>query len=170
VRALRGRGVRAPVLIVAGSRNPVTWRQVDFLRARVPRLERRIVPLHGGTGSGAIAGDILLTLPAWDPTAPSVTPLRAAARLADATAQAIAPISAPPNTRRLILTGGDIAAAVCRRLGAEALEIVGAVEDGFPLLQLRGGIADGALAVTKAGGFGTEESLYRAYKLLSEDR
>jgi uncharacterized protein YgbK (DUF1537 family) len=151
------------VLIAAGSRNGVTRRQIEFLKVRVPYLGHREVTLpHGMLPLAPHEDALLLTLSeAGSNTPPPV----AAERLADAAAK----ILERSGSRQLILTGGDIAAAVCRRLRVEALEIVGAVEDGIPLVRLRGGMADGTLAVTKAGGFGTEESLYCAYKLLLGD-
>ena len=89
----------------------------------------------------------------------------AADRLADAAANALP----EGGNIRLLLTGGEIAAAVCRRLRVDSLRILDAVEEGVPLVRLCGGIADGALAVTKAGGFGAEDSLYRAFLRLTEE-
>lgn len=65
----------------------------------------------------------------------------------------------PGPVAGLVLTGGDTAAFVLEALGAEALEIGGAVETGIPWGVIRGGVADGVVAITKSGGFGHEESL-----------
>jgi hypothetical protein len=46
------------------------------------------------------------------------------------------------------------------------LDIVGRVEEGVPLLKIVGGVADGALAATKAGGFGSPATLYNAVAAL----
>ena len=59
----------------------------------------------------------------------------------------------------LVLTGGDTAAFVLESLGAESLELRGEVELGIPWSVVRGGLADGCMAMTKSGGFGREESL-----------
>jgi D-threonate/D-erythronate kinase len=152
-----------PVIVVAGSRHPVTARQIGFLKTKTPSLHHRIVPLSGQTTSSVSTAHILLTLPESSPSVTTGDALRAASLLGAETARVIQ----ETGSRRLILTGGDIAAAVCRSLGVQALEIVGAIEEAIPLLRLRGGIADGAFAVTKAGGFGAEESLHRAFKFLS---
>lgn len=151
-----------PIVIVAGSRNPTTRRQIAFLKAQEPQVYHGVLwdlP-RGFLEDGTVA--TILTPPEIDISADGIGPLEIAAQLAD---QARIVIDSS-GSRRFILTGGDIAAATCRYLNVDALEIVGMVEEGIPLLRLRGGIAAGALAVTKAGGFGTEESLYRAFKLL----
>ena len=72
---------------------------------------------------------------------------------------------APPGAA-LVLTGGDTAAAVLRHLGASALDILAAVEEAMPISRIVGGAANGALAVTKAGGFGAETSLLAAVAAL----
>ncbi|HWI61995.1 MAG TPA: four-carbon acid sugar kinase family protein [Symbiobacteriaceae bacterium] len=59
-----------------------------------------------------------------------------------------------------VLTGGDTAKAVCRRLGATGLEVLKELEPGVPLSRLTGGAE--LLAVTKAGAFGTPMTLLRA--------
>ena len=68
--------------------------------------------------------------------------------------------------RGLILTGGDVARAVCLRLGIQTLEPISEVEPGIPLCKVQG---RRMLIVTKAGGFGGRESLVRARQSLQED-
>jgi uncharacterized protein YgbK (DUF1537 family) len=58
----------------------------------------------------------------------------------------------------LILTGGATGLMVCEKLGADRASIVEEIEPGIPLLMLSTGIP----AVTKAGGFGVEDSLVQA--------
>lgn len=155
------------VIIAAGSRNAVTSRQVAYLvKCGAPQVIHHVVGLRVDPvrlpDDAPRVRHVLLTLPD-DHAAPAIDPLVAAALLGEAAAQAAVRRGAGA---RLVLIGGDIAVATCRSLKAEALEILGAVEDGVPLLRIRGGMMDGALVITKAGGFGTEESLYTAYKLL----
>jgi hypothetical protein len=64
-----------------------------------------------------------------------------------------------PKVDSLVLTGGDTAAFVLDALEAEALDLRGEVEPGIPWSVVRGGWADGSVALTKSGGFGNEESL-----------
>ena len=53
----------------------------------------------------------------------------------------------------IVATGGDTANALCNALGAQALEILGEVEAGIPIMRLLG--AQSLPLVTKAGGFGS---------------
>ena len=62
----------------------------------------------------------------------------------------------------LILTGGATGLMVCQKLGAESARIVEEIEPGIPLLTL----STGTPAVTKAGGFGVEDSLIQATQRL----
>lgn len=70
----------------------------------------------------------------------------------------------------LLLTGGDIAVAVIRELGATVVKLTGdEVEAGIPV----GTFADGAMAglplVTKAGGFGSEKTIVNCLDAFSEN-
>ena len=57
----------------------------------------------------------------------------------------------------IIATGGDTANALCNALGAQALEILGEVEAGIPIMRVLG---DQSLPlVTKAGGFGSPAAI-----------
>ena len=57
----------------------------------------------------------------------------------------------------IVATGGDTANALCTALGAQALEILGEVEAGIPIMRLLG---EGSLPlVTKAGGFGSPAAM-----------
>ena len=58
----------------------------------------------------------------------------------------------------LLLTGGATGLMVCQKLGADRASIVEEIEPGIPLLRLSTGMP----AVTKAGGFGVDDSLIQA--------
>lgn len=133
----------ARVVVVVGSRRTLT-------RQQTAALERA---LNDATAQGGG----LLRAPdgAYEPS-------RAAA-IADELGQRAAAAANRLGKCGLILTGGDIAAATCRQLGIETAEIIGEVEDGLPVLR-----AGSHLIVTKAGGFGDERSLVRAYDCLSK--
>jgi uncharacterized protein YgbK (DUF1537 family) len=128
----------ARIVVAAGSRRSLTQRQVAALAAAVPDRLALLRP-----------PDI-----AFDPAQAATIADELGARAA-AQARALGPCG-------LILTGGDIAAATCRHLGIASAEIVGEVEDGLPVLR-----AGGTLFVTKAGGFGDDRSLVRAYHRLA---
>jgi uncharacterized protein YgbK (DUF1537 family) len=62
----------------------------------------------------------------------------------------------------LILIGGETSLRVCQKLGVGRVTIVEEVVPGIPLLTL----SNSLLAVTKAGGFGVEDSLIQATQRL----
>jgi uncharacterized protein YgbK (DUF1537 family) len=57
----------------------------------------------------------------------------------------------------IVATGGDTASALCSALDAEALEILGEVEAGIPIMRLLG--TQSLPLVTKAGGFGSPAAM-----------
>jgi D-threonate/D-erythronate kinase len=61
----------------------------------------------------------------------------------------------------LVIVGGETASSLCDRLGVEAVEVLGEVEPGIPWGRLVGGRLDGMPIITKAGGFGTRNTLVR---------
>ena len=66
----------------------------------------------------------------------------------------------------LVLTGGDVASAVCRELGVRAIDLFGEVQPGIPYGVLRSLGADNLPVVTKAGGFGDADALVKAIEFL----
>jgi uncharacterized protein YgbK (DUF1537 family) len=165
------------VFLVAGSQSKVTREQVALLKDRLNPWHRTVPPdrslgfeeMNDLLSAPATRRYYLLTLPGEQDAAatPVNVPLddrtlTAADRLGWVAALLIRGI----GSRRLVLTGGDTAHAVCQHLGARSLEIVGRVEEGVPLLKIVGGVADGALAATKAGGFGSPATLYNAVAAL----
>lgn len=135
--------VAKPIVVAVGSRRGLAGRQAKRLQAAL-------------TGSEEADAGILRV------TASALVPSKALA-LADDLGRRAAAAATLHGRGGLILTGGDIAAATLRHLGATVAEVVGEVEDGLPVLRV------GAVhVVTKAGGFGDEFSLVRAYRRLSE--
>jgi uncharacterized protein YgbK (DUF1537 family) len=60
----------------------------------------------------------------------------------------------------IVATGGDTANALCNALGAQALEILGEVEAGIPIMRVLG--EQSLPLVTKAGGFGSPAAIQDA--------
>jgi len=85
--------------------------------------------------------------------------VRALARAAERAVAAVTPAA-------LVLTGGDTARAVCNALGTQALEVHREAAPGVPISLLQGGQWDGLPVVTKAGGFGTMDTLARLVREL----
>ena len=65
------------------------------------------------------------------------------------------------RARGVIATGGETARALLRTLDVAALQLAGEVEPGVPLSVVAAGPAAGFRVITKAGAFGTPETLLR---------
>jgi len=149
--------VHAPILIVAGSFNPV-------VRTQLARLERGVSchhlghPPDIGSLSGLLPQALIISTPK-DRTQPEY----AAAYILDALEEVIQTV----RPGALLLTGGDTALNVLKRLKATALEIRGELLPGVPLGSIAGGPFSGLPVATKAGGFGEEDLLQRAVQRLS---
>jgi len=80
-----------------------------------------------------------------------------AQRIVDGLAQVGSRLVREARISGIVATGGDTANAVCNALGAEALEILGEVEAGIPIMRLLG--EQSLPLVTKAGGFGSPAAI-----------
>lgn len=165
-----------PILLLVGSRSSVAREQARVL-AREPWVES--FALHpdllaegaGGAGwSRAVAAveraltarrDVVLTIEPGESLDLSRGP-RLAAALGEFAAAQVGRIGG------LIATGGDIARAALGAMGASGLHLVGEVEPGVPI-----GMTDTAPplpVVTKAGAFGSPETLRRCLAALKAQR
>ena len=165
-----------PILVVAGSRHAATARQITTQgRAGAPIV--RFAQMHVDDPSSAIDEVIAAvaahlaagktTVVTTSGLAPSDSGERAiAARLAEtATAPAVR-----EQVGGMILTGGDVAAAVCRGLAATALWLGGEIYAGQPWGILAGGALPGLPVATKAGSFGGDEALVTCVAFLKSLR
>ena len=80
-----------------------------------------------------------------------------AQRIVDGLAQVGSRLVRERKISGIVATGGDTASALCNTLGAQALEILGEVEAGIPIMRVLGGVS--LLLVTKAGGFGSPAAM-----------
>lgn len=92
----------------------------------------------------------------------TVAPRAAAAELAERVAAALH--SRPYEG--LVLVGGDGAAAILARLGADGVRIDGAVVPGSPTGVIADGEAAGLRLVTRSGGFGAPDALHEIVRTL----
>jgi uncharacterized protein YgbK (DUF1537 family) len=76
-------------------------------------------------------------------------------------------VSAATSLAGLVMTGGDVAQAVCKALQVDAIEIVEEIETGVPKGILIGANIDPLSAVTKAGAFGSLDVFSKAVDRLS---
>jgi uncharacterized protein YgbK (DUF1537 family) len=87
----------------------------------------------------------------------NLSPAQVAQRIVDALSQAGCDLVRENRISGVIATGGDTANALCNALDAQALEILGEVEAGIPIMRL---IGEHSLPlVTKAGGFGSPAAI-----------
>jgi len=161
-----------PVLVVAGSRHPRTRRQVyaaadtgaALVAPTVHVIDDPLAFAHvAATAEAALAAGRHTLLSTVDmPDVPAGGPAVAAA-LAHVAAELIARTA----VGALVLTGGDVAVAVLQALQAQGVWLHGEVDSGIPWGRLHGGAAPGLPVVTKAGGFGAEDTLAEAIEYLS---
>ena len=157
-----------PILALVGSRSTVARDQAKLLGAEegVATFELDVDLLLGGAGSAQwtrAAADLRRALAAGQ-DAVLVTQLGSDVDLAIGPALADAlgrfATASADQIGGLIATGGDIARALLGSLGAGGLHLLGEVEPGVPI-----GLADARRpipVVTKAGAFGTPETLQRS--------
>ncbi len=173
---------RGRVLIVAGSLSQVTHRQIVALdasrrvttveldpraiagpaAARDPELERAGRAL----GAALDLGDALLAVrPERAPVAEAEGG-EVAARIAEALGEVAAAAARAYAVGGLVLTGGETARSVCRQLGVTGVELMAEVEPGVPVGRLVGAAVPPLATVTKAGAFGSDQTLVRALQYL----
>lgn len=164
-----------PILIVAGSRHEATARQIEVLReSGVPIVRPRQsfiddpqIGVHGTVAQVAMhlaAGrSVVLTTLGLAPGAAGGHVV--AARLA----QIVAASEVSFRVGGLVLTGGDVAAAVSAALGATALWLRGEISSGIPWGRLEGGSLHGSPVATKAGSFGDDNALLSCIDRLTSE-
>ena len=115
-------------LIVAGSRHPVTRRQIAAAGAE---------------------GLTVIAAPATDGGNP--------AAIARGLASEACAVIARDHVDVVVATGGDTAVALAEALGAERIDLVGAPRPGLALGYLRRPGRSAVALITKAGGFGADD-------------
>jgi uncharacterized protein YgbK (DUF1537 family) len=157
------------VLVIAGSQHPATARQIAYAEhigmtvVHAPlTFTHDVAPsalaqLAQDTRTALSGGKDVIITPAGLPPSPLGQHL-VAKRLGALAAQVLseAPVAG------LVLTGGDVAAAVCGALGAQQLALCGEVQPGIAMGALGDGPYAGLRVVTKAGGFGDDAALLSA--------
>ncbi len=157
-----------PLLVIAGSLNATTREQVArFAHAGALVVDLRTDHVHAEPFGETIARDMTRTKEAFragrsvavvigpDGAGASGREARAV-RLANRLGILAAALVSDLKPAALFLTGGDIARAACTALGIGRFTVIDELEPGIPLSRA------GALTlITKAGGFGSPDSLVR---------
>ena len=160
------RGPIRPVLVVVGSLSGVAREQVRRLVVEQGEVD---VPVSGeqadavqkavGAARGALAGGTCAVV-----RSPEERVASSESVLGDL-AEVAALLSEEGLFEGLVLTGGATAVGVARRLGASGIRLEGEVETGVPMGVLVG--PSPYPVVTKAGGFGGQDTLEGAVEALS---
>jgi uncharacterized protein YgbK (DUF1537 family) len=161
-----------PVLVVAGSRNPVTIQQVKTARTagldlvewdpdletlQIQASERLISAVHALLASGR---DVILTTSSSKDS--PLGPIGVAGQLA----QWVSSLTAAHEIGGLVITGGEVAMAVISSLHATGVRLWGEFLSGIPYGTLLGGNQPSLPVLTKAGGFGNQDVLLKAVQFL----
>lgn len=161
----------ARVLAVAGSASRVTREQCERLAE-----EPGVTPVVLGASAGAVeeatgaarkalsGGGHVVLRPEDAPLYGDVR--RESGRIVSALAEVAAALSEEDLFDALVLTGGDTAVNVARRLGAQGILLETELEAGVPAGTLIG--SRPCRVVTKAGAFGSRETMLRALRSLTE--
>ena len=184
-----GLGLREvrPVLAIVGSTRALTRVQAGILRDRLgcAEIKVQVEPLIDGgehgrealrcadAAIGALANEVdVIVGSALEEGSPAraisygrahgVDEDEVRRRIEDCLGEIAATVLTRASVSGLILTGGATALKVINGLGSGSATIIEEVQPGIPLLELAGGLK----AVSKAGGFGTEDALVEAVKKL----
>ncbi|WP_249366592.1 four-carbon acid sugar kinase family protein [Neobacillus rhizophilus] len=183
---------RLPVLVVAGSVNPVIDRQIQVLKDKYHVEEIVISPEEFfyedrrkheierivKVGQALLEkGDLVVTTNRERETINRVKDLQQKLGLSNfdvgyTIAESMGVIAGQLIDSKpvcgAVLTGGDIAGATCKVLNGEGIRVIGEVEAGIPYGKLFGGTFDGMPVVTKAGAFGTDQALANALQTITD--
>jgi uncharacterized protein YgbK (DUF1537 family) len=164
--AHHGAAVAAPAfpapgrtLVVVGSTDPITTRQVARLRALLPAAAFHDAPDGRLAAAARLAGDITILVATAAETA------LPAGDVADNLAAAAERLVKDLVPDTLILTGGETAAAVLGRLRLDVLSVAGEALPGLPFAEASLGPRPLTI-VTKSGGFGGDDTLATLLRLL----
>ncbi|MCP4397858.1 MAG: four-carbon acid sugar kinase family protein [bacterium] len=171
-----------PVLIVAGSCSQITVGQIEEFRSHKKTVGISISPEHllhrrSDFSMKDIIADITESLEAGYDTVLHLTQNSSASgtlgcgrRLADRLGGITLNILQKPlSLSGLILTGGDIAKAVCEHLELDGIELHHELYPAVPVGRcLGGGIRPGLNIITKGGGCGSEDILSGAVSYLKD--
>jgi D-threonate/D-erythronate kinase len=137
----------AQAYCVIGSTDPITLAQLAFLRANT--LDASYIAGPNGVGPAELPSPSRLTIL----QATAATERRDMIAVANALAGTLVRLDPQPGSL-LVLSGGETAQIVLRRLGIHVLDLIGETLPGLPLAR-----AGDLTVVTKSGGFGAEETL-----------
>ncbi len=175
-RKMRKKRPRRSLLIISASRNPTTADQIEMARnhSRFPLVEpdlgRLTNPRTSGSEAKAAAQSLVEVLAKGDGAILTTTFQKhlpgKETMISRVLGKAAVHLLGKVRLGGLVLTGGDLAMGVCERLSSSALLIEEEVLPGIPCSTLTDGPFKGLRMVTKAGGFGEKDALWRIIQYL----
>lgn len=188
VQSYRANANEGSVLFMAGTCNPVTAEQINQLHREenvylitisseeiiagnaAEEIERVVAEAADRLRAGAVtivAIDTLLQ--SREETYHNLNlALSDSQRIAESFGKIADKLAAQRLLRGLVLTGGDTALHVVDRLGAVGMILEDEVLPGIPCGSLIGGKCPGLKIITKAGGFGNQDSFVDIYKFITK--
>jgi uncharacterized protein YgbK (DUF1537 family) len=162
-------GPAAPVLVVSGSRSPITARQIDTAERAGWRVLDASGGLRDGTRGGSFAGllaEVTESLGEGRHTIVQSTrgPARDPAAIGDLLGRIASVAVRAGLVGRLVVAGGDTSGQVVAALGARSLDVVAALAPGGPVCVLSSGdpACDGLEVALKGGQVGGADYFLRA--------
>ena len=158
-----------PILVVCGSLQPVTRRQIKRLLS-----ESSVVAVEHVEACECANVEILVKAIEQGKIAVISTPeLRdnqenSESRIASLVASLVQTVLVRKRPRGLIVVGGNTSNAVINRLGAEGLRILDRLSPVVPVLEIVGGPFCDLPIITKGGGVGAENILVEAVAALQK--
>jgi len=163
---------RDPVLLVIGSRNDATARQLKEAETRLNLPLISIEPSEFAHRKGRIARinqlarEVSNLISCGRSVIITSTLSRYVPALKGSTAGILAAVAVRAAQRwdvaGLILSGGDVARATCQALGVTGIRILRELQPGIVVGEMTGSMKEGMRVVTKAGGFGSDDAIVDA--------
>jgi uncharacterized protein YgbK (DUF1537 family) len=169
------------ILTICGSRSRVSFSQIQILKSGKNMVTVALDPRAIFKGSGDqeisrleemlstgidLGKDVILTIE--DTTVEKGREKAIIAIFGEVVARILSHFR--PRIGGMILVGGDTSLCVLNRLKCASIRIVAEPIPGLPLMRFHQGWLEDLLLITKAGGFGAEQDLLRAYKFLKGKR
>lgn len=143
------------IVVIVGSHHPAAREQVAYLEGACAC--HRVSPTRTETLAEHRDEVLLLTTPSHR--------VDSGVALRDLE-HALEEVIALGTPSAVVVTGGESALHVLKRLGASSLDVIGELVDGVPIGLIVGGPWAGTSLATKAGGFGSPDVLAHAVRRL----
>jgi D-threonate/D-erythronate kinase len=158
----RSRGGKMPrrnTIIITGSNNPATQRQLRTLTGETQVTSLALNRFTGRVAAAALASkcNVIINVPTHPQPDPAIL----------AHLKLLAYLFRASLVGSLLIVGGDTTLLICRCLRPTGIAISGEIVPGLAWGKFVGGLAHGLTVCTKPGGFGDDRSLASAVRFLA---